>query len=120
MTDNKAKGSQTHPLLRSILEKALRAGAEAITLEYVDEGLEVCYESGHLGIGEIVEDPESEAQIIGAVVDLAGLQYRSRGTMRIEVLGEMRTIAVQAYDSFGESAFRLILRRPERKRGRRS
>jgi hypothetical protein len=50
----------------------------------------------------------------------AGLENRSRGTMRIEVLGEMRTIAVQEYDSFGESAFRLILRRPERKRGRRS
>jgi hypothetical protein len=86
----------------------------------VDEGLEVCYESGHLGIGEILDDLEMEAELVGAIVDLADLERRSRGTIRIEALGATRTIAVQEYDSFGESAFRLTLRQSRRQRKRRS
>lgn len=106
--------SEAYLVFRSMLENAITAGADTITLERVTEGLEVCYESGNFGIGEILDDPEIESEIIGIIIDLADLERKPRGTMQIEVLGETRTISVKEYDSFGESAFRLVLRRPVR------
>ena len=101
-------------VLQKILEDALREGADAVELEYVDEGLEVCRMFGSTGLGNVLMDRELIGGIISAVVERAGLETRSRGKMHIDLFGEQRTVIVEEHESFGESSFRLILGEPRR------
>ena len=106
--------------LQKILEDALREGADAVELEYVDEGLEVCRMFGNTGLGNVLTDRELIGGIISAVVERAGLETRSRGKMHIDLLGEQRAVIVEEHESFGESSFRLILGEPRREALRRT
>ena len=101
-------------VLQKILEDALREGADAVELEYVDQGLEVCRMFGNTGLGDVLTDRELNREIISAVVERAGLETRPRGKMHIDLLGEQRTVIVEEHESFGESSFRLILGKPRR------
>jgi len=101
-------------VLQKILEDALREGADAVELEHVDQGLEVCWMFGSTGLGNVLTDRELSRGIISAVVERAGLDTRPRGKMHIDLLGEQRTVIVEEHESFGESSFRLILGEPGR------
>ena len=102
--------------LVDILENALRVGADAIELEYEGSGLQVCYMFGSMGLGSVIVDRDLERGIIATLVERAGLDRRSRGTMRIDLHGEQRVVIVEEYESFGEPAFRLSLAKPRGKR----
>ncbi len=95
--------------LEQIIGKAINARADSIILEYADEGLEVCYMLGNIGLGSILVDPVLERGIIRLIVDRAKLDNKSKGTMVWAHSGKKYHITVKEYDYFGESAFELIL-----------
>ena len=103
--NNEAEGLR---VLGGILEEAIDAGANVVELEYVDSGLEACYMSGNIGIGTLIK-PELEGEVISIIVKKAKLGKRPSGKMQMELNGEKHSIIVEEYESFGESAFKLIL-----------
>ncbi len=98
--------------LQQVLEEAVSAGADSIELEYVAEGLEVVYTFGSTGSGDVIGDRVLASGIIRLIIDRAKLARRSRGVMNWRLLGKQYNIAVEEYESFGESAFRLIPGKP--------
>jgi hypothetical protein len=103
--------------LQQILEEAIDIGADSIELEYADGGLEVCYMLEGMGVGTILADRRLVSEIIELIIDKAKLENKSRGVMGWTHLGKQYKITVEEYENFGESAFRLILRKPKRKAG---
>lgn len=101
--------NQAFKKLEQILEEAINARAESITLEYEDEGLAVYFMCGSTGIGNVFVDPVLESRIIRLIVDMAKLANKPKGTMVWTHLGKQYNIAVEEYDHFGESAFKLRL-----------
>ena len=110
---NNSKGKDTQAArpaeqqLQAYLEEAVEAGANAIVLEYVPEGLEVCFMLGDTGASRMLKDSKLAGAIMQLVGDRAGLGTKTKGTMTWLVHGQSMKIAVEQYDSFGECAFRL-------------
>jgi hypothetical protein len=102
--------------LQSILERALAGNADSVELEPVLEGLEVCWRVGNTGLGNVVSTAEGN-RITRFIVPAASLERHDHGLMTMEVAGESRKISVEAYEHFGEWAYRLRLA-PARKRRR--
>jgi hypothetical protein len=50
MCANNDKKNEALQKLQQILEEAINVGADSIELEYVDDGLEVCYIFGGTGV----------------------------------------------------------------------
>jgi hypothetical protein len=97
--------------LQSLLETAIQQRAEAIEMEFVTEGLEVTFVRGNFGFGDVIEDHESIETIIGELFTQAGLEHNSRGRFRWVYDGKSYQIRAMQYESFGEMAFRLILKK---------
>ncbi len=66
--------------------------------------------------GDVIDDRVLASGIIRLIVDRAKLARRSRGVMNWTLFGKQYNITVEEYDSFGESAFRLIFGKPGQKR----
>jgi hypothetical protein len=103
-------------MLQSLLEEAVAGGANSIELEYVDEGLEITHVVGNSGIGSVMDDRLLAEELIGLIVERAKLQNKSRGVIDWAYRGKSYKITVAEYENFGESAFKLLLERPKRKR----
>ena len=99
--------------LQEIIEEALQCGADSIELEYTDGGLEISYMAGHTGLGHILTDRTLARELLGLIVASAGLEDKSRGVITWTRAGKPYPIRVEEYDSFGESAFRLKLGKPQ-------
>jgi hypothetical protein len=93
------------------MEKAVSVRASEVTLERVSEGLEVTLMFGNTGIGSVVADRNDENEMVGYICDAAKLDERDRGKFELQLCGAMHTIRVERYDLFGESAFRLKVRK---------
>lgn len=113
MGANSDKKNEARQKLQQIIEEALDIGADSIELEYVDDGLEVCYMLGSNGFGMILADRTLEREIIELIISEAKLEDTSRGVMDRMHLGKRYHFLVEEYESFGESAFKLILNNPE-------
>ena len=111
MKDNTPAETKAVELLQSILDRAAEAGADMVDLERVPDGLEILYCSGHTGVGGLLETPELEAPLIDLIVRRARLHRKAGGSFTWKVQGQMRTIAVEEYESFGEACFKLKLGR---------
>jgi len=94
-----------------ILENAVEAGADSVTLEYETEGIEVCYMFGNMGLGAVLIDQELESEVVGYIVDNAKLDKKPRGKMLMNLKGKQYTFLVKEYEHFGESAFEIFLKR---------
>ena len=122
---NNSKEQDTKPAspaerqLQAYLDEAVEAGADTIILEYVPEGLEVCFMLGDTGAGRILEDSKLAGALMELIGDRAGLGTRTKGRMTWLVHGQPVEIAVEEYDSFGECAFRLKLKKTTSVRGHR-
>jgi hypothetical protein len=101
--------------LESILAEAVDSGADSIGLEYVDEGLEVTYMFGDSGFGNVVIDRMLEGKVIDLIVERAKLENKSRGVIDWTHRGKLHRITVVEYESFGEVAFKLLLRKRRRR-----
>lgn len=97
--------------LQSLIETACRQGADTIRMEYVTEGLEVTYARRGLSIYYVVTNREAIRTIVGELVSQAGLEHKARGKFKFVYDGREYEIRAEEYDSFGESAFRLTLKR---------
>ena len=105
--------------LQAYLDEAVEAGANAIELEYVPEGLEVCFMLGDTGAGRILKDTKLAGALMQLIGDRAGLDTKTKGTMTWLVHGQPLVITVKQYDNFGECAFRLELKKKVPPRGHR-
>ena len=105
--------------LQAYLEEAVEAGANAIVLEYVPEGLEVCFMLGDTGAGRVLKDSKLAGALMRLIGDRAGLDTKPKGAMTWLVHGQPLAITVEQYDNFGECAFRLKLKKRTLTRGRR-
>ncbi|MEW6406616.1 MAG: hypothetical protein AB1649_32955 [Chloroflexota bacterium] len=105
--DRKLTGQTLH----SLLETAIQQGAEMVELEYVAEGLEVTYMSGSYGIGEVVDNRKSIKTIIDELVTQAKLEHKARGVFKWSYNEREYEVRAEEYESFGESAFRLTLKK---------
>ncbi len=94
-----------------IIELAIHEDADSVTIEYDDEGLEICNWIGTLGIGEILVDRDVEQNLIQYIVDTAKLENKTKGRILIEIDGIEYTINVEEYFNFGESAFKLLIKK---------
>lgn len=102
--------------LQSIIETAIKQGADAVELEYRSGGgLEVSYMCGNTGLGEVIDDRESIRAIISELITQAKLEHRSRGLFKHIHADMDYEIRAEQYESFGESAFRLSLRKPKQR-----
>ena len=106
-------GTEALEIIRSLLEDAVDAKTETVELEYADGRLEVSFMVGNFGLGGTPIDREMESKVISTIVDLAELDEKTRGKMQIELHGKRHTIIVEEYQSFGEFAYRLKLRKPK-------
>jgi hypothetical protein len=109
-TDTEA-ASPAEQQLQAYLDEAVEGGASAILLEYVPEGLEVCFMLGDTGAGRVLKDSKLAGALMQLVGDRAGLDTKPKGTMTWLVHGQPLVITVEQYDSFGECAFRLKLKK---------
>ena len=122
---NKSKAKDTKAArpaeqqLRAYLDEAVEVGANAIILEYVPEGLEVCFMLGDTGAGRILKDSKLAGALMQLIGDRAGLDTKTKGTMTWLVHGQPVRITVEQYDSFGECAFRLKFKKTTPPRGHR-
>jgi hypothetical protein len=97
-------------ILQQILNRAVEMDADEITLEYVPEGIEVCYCRGHTGVGHVVTDHA----LISLIVSKARPEESERGRFQLIAQRQERTVIVETYESFGETALRLRLRQAHR------
>lgn len=103
----KRKKLQPSDTLRDILEDALTKEADSITMEWVQEGLEIFFIRGDTGLGFVIEDSNCAGELIGYIYDQSGLERKTRGKIKMELCGEPCMIRVKEYSSFGETALEL-------------
>jgi hypothetical protein len=116
MSDTGGASAAFQALVR-MLEDAVRAGVTAIELEYEGRDLIVYYQAGPVGLGAPRIPEDLQEAVIREIVKRAGLARKSKGKMAITLLGRDYEVAVQEYDSFGESAFNLTLKERKKRAG---
>ena len=95
--------------IQQIVDQAFESKADAITIEFAKEGgLEVLYEFGSTSLGNIFVDRAHEAAVMTLICDRSGLGKSPCGVLHWESHGKNLEIQVEEYDSFGETALRLI------------
>ena len=84
---------------------------ESVGLEWKGEDLLVFHESGGMGYGATRITKQVQLDVIAEIVKRAQLGRKHKGNMRLRLLGQEYSVAVEEYDSFGESAFTLKLKK---------
>ena len=114
-SDNSARAFQE---LVRVLEEVVRAGVNAVGLEYKGRELIVFHQAGILGLGATRIGEDLQQAVIKELVQRAGLSRKSRGKMQVSLLDTEYEAIVEEYDSFGESAFNITLMERKKKAGR--
>jgi hypothetical protein len=117
MPDNTDKSARAFQELVRVLEEAVRAGVASVGLEYKGRDLIVFHNVGGVGLGASHISQELQQAVIEELVKRAGLSHKSRGKMRVSLLGRDFEAVVEEYDSFGESAFAVTLKERNKKVG---
>jgi len=94
-----------------IIKLAIHEGADSVTIEYDDQGLEVCNWIDTLGIGEILVDRDAEQNLIEYIIHTANLENKTKGKIVIEIDEIEYTINVEEYINFGECGFKLLIKK---------
>ncbi len=94
--------------MQEILDRAIDAGADAVTIEFAKEGgLEVLFVFGNTGVGDILVEQSLEAEVMTLIYEQAGLEEKSCGVLHWECHGQNLEINVEEHESFGETAYTL-------------
>ncbi len=94
--------------MQEILDRAINAGADAVTIEFAKEGgLEVLFVFGNTGVGDTLVERSLEAEVMTLIYEQAGLEEKSCGVLQWECHGQNLEINVEEYESFGETAYTL-------------
>ena len=111
------KSAMAFKELIRVLEAAAWAGVESVGLEWRGSDLLVFHDSGSRGsVATKIAKPLT-LEVIAEIVKRAQIGRKRKGNMRLRLLGQEYSVAVEEYDSFGEAAFTLRLSRT-RKRGK--
>ena len=95
--------------LQQIVDQAIGSKADAVTIEFAKEGgLEVLFEFGSTGIGNIFVDRTLESAVMTLICERSGLEESPCGILHWGSHGQDLEIKVEEYDNFGETALRLI------------
>jgi hypothetical protein len=101
--------------LEEFLEKCVRAGADAIEMEY-NAGYEELYaKEGNVGFGARIPSSSPEAALLRQ--ELHGMARKKRQRMVVD--GVEYELRASTYDSFGETAYRVKII-PAKKHGLRA
>ena len=76
----------------------------------------VFHQVGPLGLGTSRIPEDMRRVVIEELVERAGLDRKAKGQMQVALLGQPFEVVAEQYDSFGESAFNLTIRKPKKKR----
>lgn len=96
-----------------VLEEAVQAGADSVGLEWEDRDLVVYLYFGDTGLGSVSIPRDLQEPVLGELVERANLTRKPKGRMQVNLLGKDYVVTVNEYDSFGESAFTLTLKKAE-------
>jgi hypothetical protein len=111
MPENADQSDQAFQHLVRLLEKAVRAGADAVGLEREEQDLAVVHYFGSVGRAEAPVPQDLKQAVVEEIVKRAGLADKSRGTMPISLLGKDYDVVVDQRDNWGESEFTLTLKK---------
>lgn len=101
-----------------VLEDAVRTGVDSIEMEYEDGEWIVYFRVGNTGLGGSRFSPELQWDVIAELSKRAGLSRKPKGKMQVRLLGKDYEAIVEEYDSFGESAYNIVVRERRKKTGR--
>ena len=90
-----------------VLEAAAWAGVESVGQEWKCDDLLIFHENG--SVGKIAKTLTLE--VIAEIMKRAQIGRKHKGNMRLSLLGREYSVAVEEYDSFGESAYTLTLKK---------
>lgn len=97
-----------------VLEAAVQVGVDSVGLEYKGRDLLVFYQRGQVGLGAGSIPEDLQQAVIEEIVKRCRLERKSRGKMPVTLLGDEYEVLVEEYDSFGESAFNLTLKKAKK------
>ena len=66
---------------------------------------------GDTGLGSVSIPRNLQEPVLGELVERANLTRKPKGRMQVNLLGKDYVVTVNEYDSFGESAFTLTLKK---------
>ena len=94
-----------------MLEEAVLTGADSVGLEWEDRDLVVYLYFGNTGLGAVSIPRDLQCSVLGELVERANLTRKPKGRMQVNLLGKDYMVTVNEYESFGESAFTLTLKK---------
>ena len=94
-----------------MLEEAVQTGADSVGLEWEDRDLVMYLYFGNTGFGSVSIPRDLQEPVLGELIERAKLTRRPKGRMQVKLLGKDYVVTVNEYDSFGESAFTLTLKK---------
>ena len=110
------KSAMAFKELIRVLEAAALAGMESVGLEWRGSDLLVFHDSGSRGYVATKIAKSLTLEVIAEIVKRAQIGRKHKGNMRLRLLGEEYSVAVEEYDSFGEFAYTLTLKKRGQKR----
>ena len=93
-----------------VLEQAAQAGIASLGLEWKGRELMVFHQVGPVGLGAARIAEDLQKAVIEELVNRAGLARKSKGKIKVTLLGKEFNVVVEKYDSFGQSAYNLTLK----------
>lgn len=87
---------------------------DSVALEYKGRDLMVFYQQGNVGLGATHIQADLQQPVVEEIVKRARLERKPEGKMLVTLLGSEYEVIVEEYDSFGETAFDLTLKKAKR------
>jgi hypothetical protein len=115
MTDNVNDSPAAFQELVRVFGEAIQVGVTSLNLEYEDRELIVYYRAGNVGLGAARFTEGLDQAIIEELIKRAGLGRKSKGKMKLSILGSEYEVFVEQYDNFDEPAFNLTIKAPKKK-----
>ncbi len=99
-----------------VMKEAASTGVESVGLEWQGDDLLVFHDTGSRGYVATKIAKQLQLEVIAEIVSRAHIGRKHKGNMRLPLLGQEYSVAVEEYDRFGESAYTLTLNKREKKR----
>ena len=98
-----------------VMEAAASIGVESVGLEWRGSDLLVFHDGGTDGYVATKIAKPLQLEVIAEIVKRAHIGRRHKGSMPLRLLGQEYSVTVEEYDSFGESAYTLRLKKRGKK-----
>lgn len=106
----RATTANINSVLKQLIAKALELHADSLEIEYKDGREEVCAMRGCVGVG--IASLDSCGKEARALRELLHKSRKKR--LSLTLRGQTYKLKVEVYDSFGEEAYRIDIRSPNK------